>query len=56
MIGLSFLSNLIQIGPPNSEIVWLKGSPKMRKRKMGDSQVNNYKTAEDGAKVTADVK
>jgi len=56
VIGLSFPSNLVQIGPPNSEILLFKGSPKMHKQKMGDSQANNSKMAEDGAKVAAGVK
>jgi len=28
----------------------------MRKQKIGDSEANNFKTAEDGAKVTAGIK
>jgi len=55
MIGLFYPSNLVQIGPPVRSC-GLKGSPKMRKQKMGDSHANNSKTAEDGAKVTAGVK
>jgi len=53
MIGLSFSSNLIQIDLSNSEMLWLKRALKSAKRKMGNSEANNSKMAEDGAILSA---